>query len=454
MSELFVLPIGELLIIKILLTKIEEVTPHYQCNKQLQLIDNTPDAASYNQILKIVSNMKTEQCDFVIIGAGIIGLTVAYHVQKKYPAKKIVLIEKEADICYHASGRNSGVLHAGFYYTADSLKAKFTKDGNRELTDYCLKNNLKINRCGKVVVAKHEDELGPLFELEKRGKANGVNVKIIDEKELADLDRNVKTHQYALHSPSTSTIDPIEVCASIKNGLVKSGVSFHFNCGYKRRIRNNVIETTAGRFESRMIINAAGLYADRIARDFGFSKNYIIIPFKGIYLKYTGTDNPVTTNVYPVPNLKNPFLGVHYTVTVDGTVKIGPTAIPALWRENYTALKNFRFNEFLQIASYEAKLFLLNSFGFREFAIEEIKKYQRDYFIGLATDMVKTVNKEHFNEWSRPGIRAQLLDVRTNQLVQDFIVESDKSSVHILNAVSPAFTGSFPFSRWVVQNYL
>jgi L-2-hydroxyglutarate oxidase LhgO len=398
--------------------------------------------------------MKTEQSDYLIIGAGIIGLTVARHLQKKYPSKKIVLIEKEPDISYPASGRNSGVLHAGFYYTADSLKAKFTKDGNRELTDYCLKNNLKINRCGKVVVAKDEEELAPLFELEKRGKANGVKVKIIDEKELAALDGNVKTHRCALYSPSTSTIDPIEVCTSLKNSLVNNGVEFHFDCRYKRRISDTVIETTAGHFESRMIINAAGLYADKIARDFGFSENYVIIPFKGIYLKYTGPDKPIGINVYPVPNLKNPFLGVHYTLTVDGIVKIGPTAIPALWRENYEALKNFKFNEFIQVASYETKLFLLNSFGFRELAFEEIKKYQRDYFIGLAADMVKTIDRRHFNEWTRPGIRAQLLDVRTNKLVQDFIVESDKNSVHILNAVSPAFTASFPFSRWVVENYM
>jgi len=398
--------------------------------------------------------MKTEHSDYLIIGAGIIGLTVAQHLRKKYPSKKIVLIEKEPDICRHASGRNSGVLHAGFYYTADSLKAKFTKNGNRELTDYCLKHNLKINRCGKVVVARNDGELAPLFELEKRGKANGVNVKIIDEKELAGLDGNVRTRQYALYSPSTSTIDPIEVCASIKNGLANDGVTFHFDCGYKRRLSDNLIETTTGYVDSRIIINAAGLYADKIARDFGFSENYVIIPFKGIYLKYAGTDKPVGINVYPVPNLKNPFLGVHYTVTVDGTVKIGPTAIPALWRENYEALKNFKFNEFVQVASHETKLFLLNSFGFRELALEEIKKYRRNYLIGLATDLVKTVDRRHFNEWSRPGIRAQLLDVRTNRLVQDFIVESDKNSVHILNAVSPAFTASFPFSKWVVEKYM
>lgn len=398
--------------------------------------------------------MKREKSDFIIIGAGIIGLAVARHLQKKYPARAITIIEKEPDIAYHSSGRNSGVLHAGFYYTADSLKAKFSKDGNKEMTDYCLKNNLKINRCKKVVVAKNEGEIESLFELEKRGNANGVNVKIIDAKELAGLDPNVKTHSYALYSPTTSTIDPIEVCSSIKKELLAGGVTMHFGCKYLRREGPNAITTTAGVHESGVIINAAGLYADTIARDFGFAKNFIIIPFKGIYLKYTGRENPVTTNVYPVPNLKNPFLGVHYTVTVDGTVKIGPTAIPALWRENYAAFENFRLNEFLQVMSHEAKLFMLNSFGFRSLAFEEIKKYYKKYFIGLATDMVHSADSRSFNEWSRPGIRAQLLDTRTNKLVQDFIIEGDASSVHILNAVSPAFTSSFPFSRWIVDNHV
>jgi L-2-hydroxyglutarate oxidase LhgO len=227
-----------------------------------------------------------------------------------------------------------------------------------------------------------------------------------------------------------------------------------FGCGYRRRECGNAVSTTAGIHEAGTIINAAGLYADMIARDFGFAENYIIIPFKGIYLKYAGQDKPVSTNVYPVPNLKNPFLGVHFTVTVDGTVKIGPTAIPALWRENYAALDNFRPGEFFQVISQEAKLFMLNSFGFRTLALEEIKKYYKKYFISLATGMVHTADSRRFNEWSRPGIRAQLLDVRTNNLVQDFKIEGDKDSVHILNAVSPAFTSSFPFSRWIVDTFI
>ncbi len=398
--------------------------------------------------------MKSGQSDFLIIGAGIIGLAVARYLKEKYPARTITLIEKEPDTGRHASGRNSGVLHAGFYYSADSLKAKFTKDGNREMTAYCAEKNLKINRCKKVVVAKNEAEARSLLELEQRGKANGVTVSIIDEKEVAELDPNVKTCGYALYSPTTSTVDPVEVCASLRDELLAGGVDLRFGCAYLRRAGTNAAATTAGVHEAGVIINAAGLYADKIAKDFGYARDYIILPFKGIYLKYTGPDRPVSTNVYPVPDMKNPFLGVHYTVTVDRTVKIGPTAIPAMWRENYRALENFRLDEFAQVTLREAKLFMLNSFGFRTLALDEMKKYYKKYFIGLAAGMVHNVDRARFSEWSRPGIRAQLLDVRTNRLVQDFKVEGDGRSVHILNAVSPAFTSSFPFSRWIVDNYI
>lgn len=398
--------------------------------------------------------MERIQSDILIIGAGIMGLAMARHLRKKFPARSVVLIEKEPDICRHASGRNSGVLHAGFYYSADSLKARFTREGNRDLTDYCRARGLKINPCRKVVVTRTEEELEALFELERRGRANGVDVRIIDEKELASIDPNVRTRSRALLSPTTATVDPVQVCGSIRDELVRDGVALHCNCRYERSLGGNAVKTSRGIFEAGLIINAAGLYADRIARDFGFGADYVIIPFKGIYLKYCGSDRPVSMNVYPVPDLRNPFLGVHYTITVDGTVKIGPTAIPALWRENYGGAGNFRAGEFFQIVSREAVLFARNSFGFRSLALEEMKKYHKKYFIGLAAGMVREIDRDRFNEWSRPGIRAQLLDLRTNRLVQDFVVESDGHSIHILNAVSPAFTGSFPFSRWIIDTHV
>jgi len=323
------------------------------------------------------------------------------------------------------------------------------------MTKFCEENNLNINRCKKVVVANDESEIAGLEELYKRGITNGVEVELIDEAKLNEMYPNVKTYKKALFSPNTSTINPLEILQFLKNELIKKGVEFRFNEGYNTNLNNNTILTSQkNKITAKKIINAAGLYADKIAKDFGYSKNYTIIPFKGIYLKYTKDDKPVTTNIYPVPNLKNPFLGVHYTITADNTIKIGPTAIPAFWRENYKGFENFKIDEFLEIIKYELKLFITNAFGFRNLAFEEIKKYYKPYFISLATKMVKQIDTDGFNEWSKPGIRAQLLDINTLELLQDFVVEGDDKTIHILNAVSPAFTSSFPFSRWVIENYI
>ncbi len=398
---------------------------------------------------------KKNECDYLIIGAGIIGLSIARELIKTFQNAKIVIIEKEQDVAYHSSGRNSGVLHAGFYYTADSLKAKFTRDGNMQLRKYCEENSLKINYCKKVVVAKNDSEVPIIYELEKRGKTNGVEVKLIDEKELHEIDPNVKTTHYALFSPNTATVDPVEVSTAIKNELAQKGIVFYFSEGYKEKINDTTIVTTRNNFFSAgKIINTAGLYADRIASDFGFGEDFTIIPFKGIYLKYKGKQKPVRINVYPVPNLLNPFLGVHFTVRHDGSIKIGPTSIPAFWRENYNGLSRIKLNEMAQILRWEAMLYLTNSFNFRSLAINEIKKYYRKYFVNLSATMVNSIDRKGFKEWANPGIRAQLLNKKTKELVMDFVVEGDEKSIHILNAVSPAFTCCFPFAKYVNENFI
>jgi L-2-hydroxyglutarate oxidase LhgO len=393
--------------------------------------------------------------DYLIIGAGVVGLSIARELRKRFPGSEIAVLEKETDVAFHGSGRNSGVLHAGFYYSADTLKAKLTRDGNRQMREYCYANNLKINECKKVVVAKDESELPALFELEKRAGANGVEVQMIDERQLLEIDPNVKTFKNALYSPTTATVDPVEVTQAIKNELLSAGVVFFFGEGYQSRTEGNRIKTTLGRtMTATKIINAAGLYADKVAGDFGYSEKYTIIPFKGVYLKYHGDDIPVSTNVYPVPNLKNPWLGVHFTVTVDGKVKIGPTSTPAFWRENYHGFDRFNASEMAGILSWEASLFIRNSFGFRNIALEEIRKYNRTWFAGLARGLVRKIDVNGFSEWGRPGIRAQLLNKQTRELIMDFVVEGDNDSVHVLNAVSPAFTCCFPFAAWVVENYI
>ena len=391
--------------------------------------------------------------DYLVIGSGIIGLTIGYTLKKQKPSASILILDKEPDTAYHASGRNSGVLHAGFYYTANSLKAKFTVDGNKAMKDYCRAKGLKINECGKLVVAQNEKELESLYELERRGNRNGATIKLIDERQAKEIEPNVKTFKKALHSPNTASIDPKEVCENLKQDLLALGVKFSFSTKYLGNT-NNVVQTTAGDFAAKKIINCSGLYADVVAHSFGFSKKYTLIPFKGLYLKYTKNKTDVKTNIYPVPNLKNPFLGVHFTKTVDGSIKIGPTAIPAFWRENYHFNTNFDAGELISILGHEAKLFLKNSFGFRDLAFEEMRKYNKAYFVKLACDMVESIDPNGFTEFTRPGIRAQLLDKHTLALVQDFVVEADAHSVHVLNAVSPAFTCAFPFAEYVVGEYL
>ena len=397
--------------------------------------------------------MKEIKTDFLIIGAGIIGLCLAKNLTEIYSDKKICIIEKEKTVGCHASGRNSGVLHAGFYYYPNSLKAKFTKQGNEELTNYCLIRGLKINKCGKVVVAKSEEELESLFELKKRGERNKVEIYLITEKELKEIEPNAKTYKYALWSPNTSTVNPSEILLSLLKELKEKEVKVFFNTPYKRKIEENVVEAGDYIFQGEKIINAAGLYADKIAKDFGFSKNYVLIPFKGIYLEYAGSKLNIKRNIYPVPNLKNPFLGVHFTIKVDGTIKIGPTATPCFWRENYKGLSGFNISELLEILKFDMKLFIRNE-NFRKIVFDEVKKYLKSYMLKEASKLVKDFDLDGFIHWGTPGIRAQLIDIRNLQLVHDFVVEGDEKSIHILNAISPAFTASLPFTRFVVQEYI
>jgi L-2-hydroxyglutarate oxidase LhgO len=392
--------------------------------------------------------------DFLIIGAGIIGLAIAKALREVYPEKEICIIEKEASLGAHASGRNSGVLHAGFYYAPDSLKAKFTRQGNQELKEFCEERGLRLNKCGKIVVAQNEGELEVLFELKRRGDINGVELYVITEKELKDLEPNAKTHKYALFSPNTATVDPLEVLKAIESELREKEVRIFYNIPYRKKL-NDDLGIIAGdkTFKAEKIINCAGLYADKIAKDFGFSKDYELVPFKGVYLEYKRNDQFVKRNIYPVPNIRFPFLGVHFTVRVDEKIKIGPTAMPAFWRENYEGFNSFNFKELLETIKWNALMFIKKS-EFRRLAIEEMKKYSKSYLIEQAKKLVFNTPSADLFKWSKPGIRAQLIDKRSLTLIQDFVVEGDEYSVHILNAVSPAFTASFPFARYVVEKYI
>lgn len=396
--------------------------------------------------------METKYSDFLIIGSGIIGLSIAKVLSEVFLEHSIIIIEKEDTIAQHASGRNSGVLHAGFYYTEDSLKAKFTKEGNLFWRSYCLENHLRINECKKVVVCKTEEDLQQMYILKKRGDYNSVPLQIIDEKELQEIEPNATTYQKALLSPLTATVDPFEIANHVFENLRKNKVQFLFKEPFKKRDKN-FIYTKNYKIFFKKLINCAGLYSDCIAKEFGLAKEFTIVPFKGIYLDYTGFDLPVRTNIYPVPDLRNPFLGVHITYTAHHKIKLGPTAIPAFWREQYSGFSNFYLKEFLQILFYEAALFFQNQ-NFRCLALREIKKYDKKVVFLLAKDLVRNLDFTKFKKSKKSGIRAQLLNLRTKQLVNDFLIQANENSIHILNAISPAFTAAIPFAKFVVHEYL
>jgi len=386
--------------------------------------------------------------DFLVIGGGVIGINIARHLRKRYKNSSVSLIEKESMCGIHASGRNSGVLHAGFYYTPDSLKARFTRQGNERLARYCEDKKLPLNRCGKLVVAKNAIELPALDELLRRGQVNGIELHLVTAEEAHQIEPRAKTWERALFSPTTATVDPTMVMSAMKEDAETEGVRVYTGHQYLGR-EGTIVKTSCDRFDTGYVVNAAGLYADTIARDFGFSQRYRILPFKGLYLYSEEPVGAIRTNIYPVPDLRNPFLGVHFTVTSAGKAKIGPTAIPAFWRENYNGMENFHVSEFLEIMGRGSSLMASSGFDFRRLAMEELRKYSKSHMVTLAGELASGVRQEHYRRWGRTGIRAQLLDIESKKLEMDFVIEGDRRSMHVLNAVSPAFTCSLPFSEYV-----
>jgi L-2-hydroxyglutarate oxidase len=388
--------------------------------------------------------------DFLILGGGIIGLSIARELKHRFEDAEITLLEKEAACGLHASGRNSGVIHAGFYYSANSLKAKLTRAGNQAMTAYCEAKKIPLNRCGKLVVAKDQNDLPQLDELLRRGKANGVPLESLTEEEARKIEPRVKTHQRAIFSPTTTSADPKRVIEEMTRDAKQEGITIRTGAPYLR-IEKGLVMTPKGSFTVNHVVNAAGLYADKIALDFGFSERYRILPFKGLYLYSDEPPGAFRTNIYPVPDLRNPFLGVHFTVKEDGRAKIGPTAIPALWREQYRGFDNFKFGEFIEVLFREAGLMMSSRFDFQKLALEEVRKYSRPHLVALASRLAHGVKPEDYIRWGEPGIRAQLLDIKNRKLEMDFVIEGDEHSTHLLNAVSPGWTCSIPFARYAVD---
>ena len=391
------------------------------------------------------------QPDFLVVGAGIVGLTCALALKRRYTDATIRIIDKEPDLAAHSSGRNSGVLHAGFYYGAGSMKARLCADGNRRWQAWCDEHGLPVRRCGKLVVARDADEERRLDELLRRAEHNGVDLKPVTAAEAREIEPRVRTHERALFASATASVDPRQVVRSVAEVARAEGIEVVLGCAYRGREADGRLRVGDDLVQPGFVLNTAGLHADTVARDFGFSSGYRILPFKGLYLVGDERAGPLRCHIYPVPDLKMPFLGVHFTVTVDDHVKIGPTALPALGREHYGGLRGIGPVELVDILMREASMALTHS-TFRQLAFQELGKAFRRRLVRLATHMLDGVEPEHYTRWGRPGIRAQLLDLEKRELVMDFLVEGDETSLHVLNAVSPAFTCALPLADLIVDD--
>jgi L-2-hydroxyglutarate oxidase LhgO len=377
---------------------------------------------------------------------------MANRVRELHPSVKIVVFDKEDSVGQHASGRNSGVLHAGFYYSPDTLKAELTRDGNQMLRDFCRQENIAVKETGKVVVTQNAGQIPALQELHRRGNVNGVKTELISEAQLAQFEPLARTVDIALWSPHTAVANPTAVTQALADKVVREGTVLKL--GHRViNAKGQLISTDLGNFAIGHIINTAGLYADKVAKPFGFCDDYAMLPFKGLYWYGNWAPGKLQRHIYPVPDVRNPFLGVHLTVTVDGRAKIGPTAIPIFSRESYAGFGGLSPKEILSIVGIYPKFLTSKHHDVLGLIKSELPKYLQHHLVKQAQALAPSVRPQDFKERGRPGIRAQLLDVKNKKLEMDFVVRGDEKSTHLLNAVSPAWTSALAMANHVCKKF-
>jgi L-2-hydroxyglutarate oxidase LhgO len=395
-----------------------------------------------------------ENCDVLIVGAGVIGLSVGIALLESNPSLKVSVAEKESHVGVHASGRNSGVLHAGFYYSPDSLKARFCRDGNFELKQLCKEGGIPVRTCGKVVVTQNEDEEARLDLLFSRGIANGVELEIHESESMTKYEPLAKTHRRFLWSPNTAISDSGLVISYMLKKFQKMGGKVLLSKKLKLFSRSGEVSLNEIDIEFKHLVNAAGAQSDRLSKSLGISDDYSMIPFMGVYRATKLSNLPLRTLVYPVPHPINPFLGVHFTLTLDQKVKIGPTAIPILGREQYSLTKGWSLFDISQAIKGTRSLIHGEAHDFSTMVKSEWPKLIQREIVKQAAELVPEAL--NVKEWKRkpPGIRAQLVHLPTGRLEQDFVMRNYQNSTHVLNAVSPGWTSSIPFGRYVATDFV
>ncbi|MCF8241114.1 MAG: L-2-hydroxyglutarate oxidase [Melioribacteraceae bacterium] len=389
-----------------------------------------------------------------IIGAGIVGLATAYQLLKKNPNFKIQVIEKEADICKHQTGNNSGVIHSGIYYKPGSLKAQNCHNGYKMLIDFCNQHDVRYELCGKVIVAANESEIPALENIYERGNQNGLeNLKYLSKEELREIEPHVKGVK-GIRVPQTGIIDFVEMAEKIKVECKKLGAEFIFNQEVKNIIVKNAHTETITNdksFVADYVVSCTGLHSDRIAKTTNRNLDLRIIPFRGEYYKLKDESKHLVTNlIYPVPDPAFPFLGVHFTRMIDGAVEAGPNAVLAFAREGY---KKFDFNlkdttDTFTWPGFHKVAVKYWKTGFGEF----YRSFSKKAFVKALQKLIPKINESDLVPGGA-GVRAQACDIK-GKLLDDFYFAEQERVIHVCNAPSPAATASLSIGNHISQKLI
>ncbi len=388
--------------------------------------------------------------DLVVVGAGIVGLAVAREWMARRPADTVVVLERETAPAQHQTGRNSGVIHGGIYYPPGSLKARLCVEGARLMYQYCDDNAIPYQRCGKLIVALDADELPRLDDLEARGIANAVpGLRRISREEIAEIEPNAVGLQ-ALHAPNTGIVDYAEVARVVGDELQRNGVDVRYGVDVTSMDPGEpaVVHTSSGPVTARSVIVCAGLWSDRLARRSGAPRDPQIVPFRGAYLGLKTTAPRVNGMIYPVPNPDLPFLGVHITTHINGTVTLGPTAMMVAARDGYS-LRRFNGRDALETLAWPGTWRVGRRYW--RVGIEEIRMAaSRRAFVAAASRYLPGLSVADLDGTSHAGVRAQAVG-RDGALVDDFVISQSGGVAHVRNAPSPAATSAFALAAELVD---
>jgi (S)-2-hydroxyglutarate dehydrogenase len=391
--------------------------------------------------------------DYLIIGAGIVGLTIARELSTRFPLAKIIILEKENNPGKHASGRNSGVLHTGIYYPANTLKAKFCKEGADLLFAYAKEHHIPVRKDGKIIVAVSAENALGLDKLLENAKANHISAERINREEIRELEPYACAEFGGIYCKDTAVIDSLGVLQKLQQQLVSNNVSISCNQAVVAIDETQqIVRTQNQAYGYGMLINTAGAYADTVAKLMGVGLEYRLIPFKGTYYKLKQSiAHKIRASIYPVPNPELPFLGVHLTRVISGDVYVGPTAIPAFGRENYRSLQGVKLAETLGISAQLLKLYRKNTQSFRKLVHTEVSHYTKAGITKSARRLMNQLEPSWLTTSSKVGIRPQLLNTQEGRLEMDFVIKKGRQSLHVLNSISPAFTSSFAVAKHIVD---